>query len=638
MNRICLFQVCPEDRKLAQYIWYLASKLMKLSSKVVIISNGDLNEFDRQIIINKGLFVFERGDIGYDAGAFKEALEKYLGWETIKSFDELILVNDTCYGPLYPLEDVFDYMDKRNPKLDFWSITQQSEYKESPYKETMTPYHIQPYFCVIRKRMLQSQDIKNYWKRLSFPNNYGEAIADYELKFTEYFNNRGFLSGAYIDSNEFCVSKDERMPYIFFNTYRLLSEGKCPLIKRKSFKYSQDIILSCCSGETVRKTFDFIKENTAFNEKVIIDDLINYLSPRDIYERFHFDFIVEPTRSIGKQCVCIYIDSIKAFNLISKIEDIVGDEIDIYVICKNEHEVSKLKSLNKRNNTYIDSYLNGKIRIETYNYICIIVGNVQNSRFQYGTINDSIFNIIVQNMLGVKEYIGGIEKIFRDNSELQVLLPPSLYLAYNLAPKNDNEKECILKRNAIWMKCDTLQEICKSKDFVKYKVIIDELSKYDERKVDSKNLLFGVIQNAKYASLYLTNLNYMLKGLAERITGSRKESFSYYDLMYINPAVHAFCKMNSQVYIYGAGEYGYHCLRYLIENGIKFMGFIVSDGRGNNNYNENIYELSKVDFHEGDAVIVAIGKEGCSEALKNLAKKKVFNVVTYAGFYERENR
>ena len=42
--------------------------------------------------------VFCRENIGYDAGAFKDALCTLIGWDTVYEYDELILVNDSFFG------------------------------------------------------------------------------------------------------------------------------------------------------------------------------------------------------------------------------------------------------------------------------------------------------------------------------------------------------------------------------------------------------------------------------------------------------------------------------------------------------------------------------------------------------------
>lgn len=224
---------------LGNYIYYLAVELRKMVRDLVIVSNGFLTELERDKLEKITKYLYEREDAGFDSDAFKDALENYISWERIEQYDELILVNDTCYGSIYPFEDVFDEMDTYRNDLDFGSLTEQEEFRASPFSDKIIPYHIQPYFAVIHKKLLHSEDFKSFWRTLVIPHDYDAAVHNYELKFAAYFNNLGYSCGAYIDNSEFCRTIDEGMAYVFFDSYRLVSKHRCPLIKRKAFTHPQ---------------------------------------------------------------------------------------------------------------------------------------------------------------------------------------------------------------------------------------------------------------------------------------------------------------------------------------------------------------------------------------------------------------
>ena len=57
--------------------------------------------------------VFCRENIGYDAGAFKDALCTLIGWDTVYDYDELVLVNDSFLGPLWDLIGYFTLMREK---------------------------------------------------------------------------------------------------------------------------------------------------------------------------------------------------------------------------------------------------------------------------------------------------------------------------------------------------------------------------------------------------------------------------------------------------------------------------------------------------------------------------------------------
>lgn len=56
---------------------------------------------------------------GYDFGSYSLLAKSLIGWETIRQYDELLLVNDSCYL-LKSLDNVFNEMDAR--KCDWWGL------------------------------------------------------------------------------------------------------------------------------------------------------------------------------------------------------------------------------------------------------------------------------------------------------------------------------------------------------------------------------------------------------------------------------------------------------------------------------------------------------------------------------------
>ena len=99
----------------------------------------------------------------------------------------------------------------------------------------------------------------------------------------------------------------------------------------------------------------------------------------------------------------------------------------------------------------------------------------------------------------------------------------------------------------------------------------------------------------------------------------------------MNQNVPLFCEKNPDIYIYGAGLYGHHCINYLKKNSINFKGFIVSDGKKDeNNVKEEIYELSQICLKPNEGIIVAVGKEAYSDVICELHKRGISNIIKYA--------
>ena len=135
MDRMCILQICTNERIISDYVYFLMDNLIEMSSYFVLVSNGILSNDDKGLLEKKKITFFERPDKGFDSGAFKDVLEHYVTWDVVVKYDELILVNDSCYGPIYPLEEMFKKMDFERGELDYWAITEQKAFKKSPYWE-----------------------------------------------------------------------------------------------------------------------------------------------------------------------------------------------------------------------------------------------------------------------------------------------------------------------------------------------------------------------------------------------------------------------------------------------------------------------------------------------------------------------
>lgn len=53
-----------------------------------------------------------RENKGFDVWAYKSALEHY-GWSRLEEYDEIIMLNSTMIGPVFPLRETFEKMDAR---------------------------------------------------------------------------------------------------------------------------------------------------------------------------------------------------------------------------------------------------------------------------------------------------------------------------------------------------------------------------------------------------------------------------------------------------------------------------------------------------------------------------------------------
>jgi len=213
-RRICLFAGYSADGYIHDYVVYYISQLAKISEVHYLadceMREGQLEKLAPYVISAKG-YRHEK----YDFGSWQELIH-HIGWNTIEDFDELILCNDSCYGPLYPLDSVFETMESKN--VDFWGMTESSE---------LLTRHLQTYFVVFGKKIVCSELLKHFFSEVRKQQEFWDYVVKYEIFITQMLVNQGYKFEAFLKA------KSEINTTTFPKS--IIRDFDFPFIKIKSF-------------------------------------------------------------------------------------------------------------------------------------------------------------------------------------------------------------------------------------------------------------------------------------------------------------------------------------------------------------------------------------------------------------------
>lgn len=81
-----------------KYIGYMLKELKTCVDYLAVICNEDKVVRGKDILEQYADIIFYRENIGLDAGGFKDALTKFIGWDKILEYDELVLANDSMFS------------------------------------------------------------------------------------------------------------------------------------------------------------------------------------------------------------------------------------------------------------------------------------------------------------------------------------------------------------------------------------------------------------------------------------------------------------------------------------------------------------------------------------------------------------
>lgn len=657
-NSIAILVVFSTDNTIDEYAICLAQKIKELVRTLVVTVNGNINGHYLKDLQECCDDVFVRDNKGYDCGAYKETLESFIGFEKIQLYDEIVLLNDSCYGPIYPLEYVFKTMDVRN--LDFWGITEQKPIKAGNYTNELLPYHIQTYFVVISKNMFEANAFKDFWKNIHLSDDYDSTVHNFELRFTGYFNSLGYRSGAFVDCDQFCKTESETQAYVFFDSYRLIAEAKCPFLKKKVFSFSHEMVLASNHGETAYKTLQYIEEYTNYDEKLIYKHLIKSSNVNELRLALHLDFCLSDeyahnTEIRNNSVLVFFIDGYTDKDILDKLNIQLGR--DIIVVCrkKNCEEF-------KEKHTYIENLKRTVICddeeglknlynwISGYEYICFI-GN------DYSQNKDES-KMMLSNIVSNSIYVDNIISTFETNPFLGLLSIPEESkdnVLYDFETSNtnaallakrmgfdiniDQSKKGFSYGNSIWFRKKALESYLCNEKFCRGVYRANFCSDSPERNffgmlypylVQQNGYYSGRVMTHRYAAMRINYLHKMLGKLVKNVLVYRGIQ-EFRNLRKVNLNLVDYCTNYRKIYVYGAGDIGNECCLYLKMNGIKVESFVVSDGRRTDQEvsNVKVKELSEIVVDDDMCVILAVNKKHMDVILGMLNNTGIENYISY---------
>jgi len=117
VRRVCLFAAYDPDGMVDEYVVDYVSELAKYAD-VFYLADREMPESELAKLddVTMGAWGMRHGQ--YDFGSYAR-LADLVGWNTIEQYDELLLVNDSCYL-LRPLDDVFSRMDGKS--CHWWGL------------------------------------------------------------------------------------------------------------------------------------------------------------------------------------------------------------------------------------------------------------------------------------------------------------------------------------------------------------------------------------------------------------------------------------------------------------------------------------------------------------------------------------
>lgn len=259
MRRLGIFVLYDADGVADDYVKVLLSSLKNEIQEIFIVINGSIGSQCLEGLHAYGDEIFCRDNIGFDAGAYKDTFLYFLPRDKRGEYDEIVLMNDTFFGPVFPLKPFFDRVETET--ADFWGTTRHPEKKTGDGR--IIKSHVQAYFLAIRRSLFMSDLFEDFWRELAYPRSYREAVWNFEIKFTVYFEERGFWGITWMDLHEgFSREAQEENPYLL-HCHELIKDLRVPFLKKKCLAFENRGYINALEA------LEFIEEKSEYDTGLI---------------------------------------------------------------------------------------------------------------------------------------------------------------------------------------------------------------------------------------------------------------------------------------------------------------------------------------------------------------------------------
>ena len=274
---VTVFAMFSSNGKIEEYQLYLIKGLKEISDYIIVVADNTIYEEELKKLdglCNAYRFI-RHGE--YDFGSYKYGYNYLIKNNILKEDDNLLFINDSNYGPVYPFKNVMD--DFKSKECDFYGLSVGT----NPEK------YIQSFFIILKHNAWNSDVFQGYINKIKKQLSPAAVVVNYEFTFTKEMITNGYSYEVYCniksDKNEFIPTK---------YGYTLISDYKYPVIKRKYLQGS--------FAENPKKALEYLKN---INPELYNIITTNPLERKKVkkYKQFNIDEIHKRYKSKEQELI-----------------------------------------------------------------------------------------------------------------------------------------------------------------------------------------------------------------------------------------------------------------------------------------------------------------------------------------------
>jgi len=259
-KRLIVYAATPRKGRVHEHVFFALDALRPHAERLVVVIDGDADDIPRLETIAD--VVVASGPAG-GAGAHSR------GWASAgmegDDVDEVLLVDDSWFGPVHPLAAVLGRMGSR--PVDFWTMFDEDE----PERDARGDRG--PSWFAARRAVLASPHWRRFWEERREPGSHPEQRSAASA-IVRVLRAAGFASEAAFPSSRYGVADPAR-----FSPDALLDDG-CPIIDRALFATPPEALSRhAVNGREVIAH----AEHAGFPAALVWPPLVTGIPPRVLY-------------------------------------------------------------------------------------------------------------------------------------------------------------------------------------------------------------------------------------------------------------------------------------------------------------------------------------------------------------------
>lgn len=651
MKRLLIYLTYDKQNIIDDYIGYFLHSMRSVATSITVVCNMQVIEKGLYNLLDYADDIFYRENVGLDAGGFKDALCTFIGWEKVAQYEEIILANDSFYGPFEDISKIFLAMESRN--LDFWGLMKRGA---GAYGATgKDPEHILSFFYVFQVPLIHSEAFRDYWNHMPYYKDYMTVVKQYERQLTMYFADLGYTYDTYADTS---ANESRNLKNQFFQcdylSYEMIVKRNFPFLKRKQMSNNT---LYYQTQENLALSMEYIDKHTGYDVNLIWKNLIRTQHPTELQRSLGLQFILQGSKRESKKhvnaIVCVRVQWMNAVDAVCEYLDRIRNICDILIITENKEIETSYSNraftvlLSKDSSIEllqsVDSY--------RYQYICLLHDFDLSSEQLPSCSGKSYFYNIWENLIRDADYVDEIIELLEAKRQIGMLMHPvpifgtwlgkvgfewtdkfaevKKWLArLHLSAVANPDIPPINVTNNFWVKTEVITSFIAKRSLLSFEnhipeQICDYLWNYI---VQDSMKLTGIVESVFYVSMNETNYHYYLKTFIHWMTqryGQHLHLYEFEEIFHIQMAVELCRERYERWYVYGTGELAERCFEWIKDT----AAFIVSDGQPKNRtfHDKPILYLSELKADNEYGIILCLSKENQDNVIDLLDQRKIKN-------------